>query len=120
MTEETVTKRPDGAEHLRTDDLRAELGVRTTRAGAVTMVSQGVRFAIMLLGTAVLGRLLTPEDYGLIGSVAIVIGFVALFKDLGLASAIIQREELTQREVSTLFWLNLGFSVGVGDRKSVV
>lgn len=114
MTEETMTKRPDAAaDHLRTDDLREELGARTTRGGAVTMASQGVRFAVMLLGTAVLGRLLTPEDYGLVGLVAIVIGFVSLFKDLGLASAIIQREELTQREVSTLFWLNLGFSVVV-------
>lgn len=113
MTEGTVTRRPDSADHLRTDDLRAELGARATRGGVVMMASQGLRFAIMILGTAVLGRLLTPQDYGLVGMVAIVIGFVALFKDLGLAPAIIQREELTQREVSTLFWINLGFSLAV-------
>jgi O-antigen/teichoic acid export membrane protein len=114
MREETITSKPDAAEqHLRTDDVRAEVGVRAARGGAVTMASQGLRFTLMLLSTAVLGRLLTPQDYGLIGMVAIVMGFVALFKDLGLASATIQREELSQREVSTLFWLNLGFSLGV-------
>jgi O-antigen/teichoic acid export membrane protein len=113
MREETVTSKPAAAEHLRTDDVRAEVGVRAARGGAVTMASQGIRFGLMLVSTAILGRLLTPGDYGLVGLVAIVMGFVALFKDLGLAAATIQREELTQREVSTLFWLNLGFSLGV-------
>ena len=54
---------------------------------------------MMLLATAVLGRLLTPEDYGLIGMVAIVTGFIAMFKDLGLAAPTIQREDLTERQV---------------------
>jgi O-antigen/teichoic acid export membrane protein len=112
LTEETITTKPK-ADHLRTDDVRAELGARTVRGGAVTMASQGLRFAVMILTTAVLGRLLTPQDYGLVGMVGIVMGFVALFKDLGLASATIQREELTEREVSTLFWVNLGFSLAV-------
>jgi PST family polysaccharide transporter len=111
VTEETITSK--ASEHLRTDDVRAELGARAARGGAVTMASQGLRFGVMILMTAVLGRLLTPRDYGLVGMVGILLGFVALFKDLGLASATIQREELTQREVSTLFWLNLGFSVCV-------
>lgn len=113
MTEETITSKPSAADHLRTDDVRADVGAHAARGGAVTMVSQGLRFGLLLLTTAVLGRLLTPKDYGLVGMVAIVMGFVALFKDLGLAAATIQREELSQREVSTLFWLNLGFSLGV-------
>jgi O-antigen/teichoic acid export membrane protein len=109
LTEETITSK--AAEHLRTDDVRAELGARAARGGAVTMASQGLRFGVMVVMTAVLGRLLTPQDYGLVGMVGILLGFVALFKDLGLASATIQREALTEREVSTLFWLNLGFSL---------
>jgi O-antigen/teichoic acid export membrane protein len=106
--------RPGAApDHLRTDDVRAELGAHAARGGAVTAVSQGLRFAVMLLTTAVLGRLLTPQDYGLIGMVAIVMGFVSLFKDLGLSAAVIQREDLTGRQVSTLFWINLCFSLAV-------
>jgi PST family polysaccharide transporter len=111
VREAIVTSKAAG--HLRTDDVRAELGARAARGGAVTMASQGLRFVVMILTTAVLGRLLTPQDYGLVGMVGILMGFVALFKDLGLASATIQREELSEREVSTLFWLNLGLSVGV-------
>jgi PST family polysaccharide transporter len=111
LTEEISTSK--AAEHLRTDDVRAELGARASRGGAVTMASQGLRFGVMIVTTAVLGRLLTPGDYGLVGMVAILLGFVTLFKDLGLSAATIQREELSQREVSTLFWLNLSFSVCV-------
>jgi O-antigen/teichoic acid export membrane protein len=110
VTGETTNRKVD---HLRTDDVRADLGARAARGGAVAVVSQGLRFGLMLATTAVLGRLLTPQDYGLVGMVTIVMGFVALFKDMGLAAATIQREELTEQEVSTLFWVNLGFSAAV-------
>ena len=102
------------AAYLRTDRLKANLGARTARGGAVTVASQGFKFAAGLAATAVLGRLLTPADYGLVGMVAVVTGFVALFKDLGLSSATVQREEITAEQVSTLFWVNVGLSVAVG------
>lgn len=113
MEDAPTSTRPPAQDHLRTDDVRAELGARAARGGAVTAASQGLRFGLTLVTTAVLGRLLAPQDYGLVGMVAIVMGFVALFKDLGLSAAVIQREELTARQVSTLFWVNLGFSVAV-------
>jgi O-antigen/teichoic acid export membrane protein len=56
---------------------------------------------------AILSRLLTPEDYGLLGMVTVITGFAQLFKDLGLSAATIQRGEITQRQVSTLFWINV-------------
>jgi O-antigen/teichoic acid export membrane protein len=44
----------------------------------------------------VLARLLTPRDYGLVGMVVVVTGFVsAVFKNLGLSTVMIQRPELT-------------------------
>src|SRR5262249_54043379 len=36
-------------------------------------------------------------------------GLLALFKDAGLSTATIQRERLTQDQVSNLFWLNILF-----------
>ena len=64
-----------------------------------------------MAGTVVLARLLTPQDYGLIGMVAVVMGFVSMFKDMGLSVATIQKEEITAEQVSTLFWVNLGLSL---------
>ena len=98
---------------FRTDSLKANLGARTARGGAVTIASQGFKFVASIAATVVLARLLRPADYGLVGMVAVVTGFVTMFKDLGLSAATVQREEITHAQVSTLFWVNVALSVGV-------
>ncbi|QQE66398.1 lipopolysaccharide biosynthesis protein [Leptolyngbya sp. BL0902] len=98
---------------FRTDHLTEELRTRTVRSSAVTISAQGLKFVITMGSTVILARLLSPDDYGLIGMVTVVTGFVQLFKDLGLAEATIQQEEITHRQVSTLFWINVGFSLGI-------
>jgi O-antigen/teichoic acid export membrane protein len=100
--------------YFKTERLKTGLGARTARGGAVTFASQGFRFFTSLGATMVLGRLLTPADYGLIGMVVVVTGFVSMFKDLGLSAATVQREEITSEQVSTLFWVNVALSIGVG------
>jgi len=94
----------DPQRHIRTDHL---LGGRTARGAAVTLVSQVVKFLISLSGTVVLARLLTPEDYGLVGMAAVFIGFIAVFKDFRLSAATVQRTEITHNQVTNLFWINL-------------
>src|ERR1043165_8390847 len=88
---------------LRTDDLASGLGSRTARGGMVTITSQAIKFVLSMFSTIVLARLLSPEDYGLVGMVAVVTGFVMIFKDLGLSSATIQRSDLSDAQVGTLF-----------------
>jgi PST family polysaccharide transporter len=100
--------------YFNTERLKAGLAARTARGGAVTFASQGFKFLSGLGATMVLGRLLTPADYGLIGMVVVVTGFVAMFKDLGLSAATVQRQEITSAQVSTLFWVNVALSIGVG------
>ena len=55
----------------------------------------------------ILARLLTPEDFGLVGMVIACTGFVALFQDAGLSMAAIQRASITHEQISTLFWINV-------------
>lgn len=100
--------------YFNTERLKAGLATRTARGGAVTFASQGFKFFASLGATMVLGRLLTPTDYGLIGMVVVVTGFVSMFKDLGLSAATVQRAEITSAQVSTLFWVNVALSIGVG------
>jgi PST family polysaccharide transporter len=76
-------------------------------------VSQVVRQLALLATTFVLTRLLDPSDFGLLAMATVVTGFVALFKDLGTAAAIIQRRELDDRLLSTIFWANLGVAIGL-------
>ena len=108
---ETSSRDREG--HLRTDDLIDDLGRRTARGGAITIFSQGTKFLLGMVGTVILARLLSPEDYGLVGMVAVVTGFIAIFKDLGLSVATIQKAEVNSQQISTLFWINLLLSAGI-------
>src|SRR5688572_16740349 len=79
--------------HFRTDHLTDDLRGLSTRGGAVTLASQGVKFVTSMVATIILARLLTPQDYGLIGMVAIVINFVSMFQFMGLSTATIKWAE---------------------------
>lgn len=104
----TQTKYQD---YFNTAHLKTNLKQRSVRGGAVTIVAQASKFILKFGSTAILARLLTPEDYGLIGMATVVVGFVEYFKDLGLSTATIQRSEINHQQVSTLFWINLGVSL---------
>jgi O-antigen/teichoic acid export membrane protein len=112
MSEDSAVKVGNDA-YFGTEHLRVNLGGRSARGGAVAITTQGLRFVLTLGATSVLGRLLTPEDYGLIGMVAFVTAFVSIYKDLGLGAATIQQSEITFDQVSTLFWVNVSLSIGV-------
>jgi O-antigen/teichoic acid export membrane protein len=54
------------------------LAARSARGGALTGSAQAVRFVLTLGSTAVLARLLTPDDYGLIAMITAVTGFLTV------------------------------------------
>jgi O-antigen/teichoic acid export membrane protein len=66
------------------------------------MFAGTLQFVVMVI----LARLLTPHDYGVVGLVLVFTGFAGIFVDLGLTPAIIQKQEITQTELSTVFWTN--------------
>ena len=67
-----------------------------------------VRQVLALLTNIILARLLSPHDFGLVAMAAVVLGFVDLFKDMGTGSAVIQRKELSEGLLSSIFWINVG------------
>lgn len=77
------------------------------------MGAQALKFVIMTGSTIVLARLLTPQDYGLIGMVVVITNFVAMFQYLGLSTATVRWAKLEHKQVSTLFWINMGLSTAV-------
>ena len=98
----------------------------TERAGAwMTLRTQTVRGVAWAAGarlgnqfaqfvvSAILSRLLFPDDFGLIGMIAVFTGFAALFSEFGLGSALIQRREITDDHINSIFWLNLLIGAGI-------
>jgi O-antigen/teichoic acid export membrane protein len=84
---------------------------RTIRAGAARFLGQGSR-ALLRLGTiVVLARLLNPSDFGLVAMVTVVTGVFEIFGTGGLSAATIQRAEISDQQISTLFWVNMAIGV---------
>lgn len=93
---------------LNTDHLDRNLGHRAVRGGIVAILAQPIRMLIQFATTAILARLLVPEDFGLVAMATAVTSFVAIFSELGLTSATVQRSQIDQETVSGLFFVTLG------------
>src|ERR1700678_3381342 len=68
---------------------------------------------ISALVTFVLAGIMGPYDFGLVSIAAIYIGFVQVFLEQGLASALIQKKDLQQEHCDAVFWLNLVVSLSL-------
>jgi PST family polysaccharide transporter len=97
-------------EHFRTDHLLHNIGHRAVSGGIATIGAQGAKFMLNFLAAAVLARLLSPRDFGLVGMVLGITGLVGVLKELGLSTATVQRDAITRQQVSNLFWINVAFS----------
>ena len=94
--------------------LHEDLSGRSARNGLISVTAQGIVFLLLIGRTMVLARLLTPRDFGIIGMVSTVTGFVAMFKDVGLPTATIQKDHISEGQISTLFWVNCLTSIICG------
>lgn len=68
---------------------------------------QTVQFIIGIL----LARILTPQEYGIIGVLLVFILISNVFIDSGFTKALIQKQKRTEEDISTVFWFNI--SIGV-------
>jgi O-antigen/teichoic acid export membrane protein len=72
-----------------------------------TFGRQGLQFVI----TLILARLLTPADYGTVGLLAIFIGVAGVFIESGFSSALIQRREVSDVDISSVFYFNAAIAL---------
>lgn len=84
-------------------------GLKSLTAGSIKWniidkVSSQLLYAVTGI---VLARLLSQEDFGLVGAVAVFQAFASLFVDSGFSYALIQRKHPTRLDYSTVLWFNL-------------
>jgi len=55
-----------------------------------------------------LARLLSPEEFGTLALLAIFIGVANVLVESGFASALVQKQDVSDTDASTVFWFNCG------------
>ena len=69
---------------------------------------------IQLLVTAVLSRILTPEEYGIVAVVNVFLIFFQMLADFGIGPAIIQNKTLSKQEINSIFGFSLYLALFLG------
>ncbi len=78
---------------------------------AAFLLSKGLLF----VATLILARLLSPEEFGLVGMALLVITVLEIFRDFGIGASLIYRQSEGDREAAAnvAFWLSAGIGVGL-------
>lgn len=98
------------------DSEPAGLGLRTTAIRGVVVTASGtvLKAILQVLAIVVLARLLSPDDFGIMAMVFPIIAFATIFQQAGLGMAVLQRQTITDQELSTIFWCNVAIGTLMG------
>ena len=92
----------------------SSFGDGAVSGAAVMIAAKTAGFALTFGAMAIVARTLTPHDYGLVAMVTSVMTFFIVFSDFGLTLLTVQRPTLSDDQLSTLFWANLGIGLLLG------
>jgi len=87
----------------------SELIEAALRSGVSRVSAQALGFVVRIGSIVVFARLLSPKDFGLVGMVTAITGMLGMLRDFGLSSATVQRAEVAEEQLSSMFWFNLLF-----------
>ncbi|MEH7308644.1 teichuronic acid biosynthesis protein TuaB [Neobacillus drentensis] len=78
-----------------------------------TGISTLIITAIQIIQFALLGKVMSISEFGLVGMITTIVVFAQILLDLGIGSAVIQKQEVSTRVLSSLFWLNVVVGIGL-------
>lgn len=76
-----------------------------------TALSTMINAILQMLQLVFLARYLTPEDFGLVAILTVVVNFSQVFVDFGFSKAIIYKKNITKKQLDTLYWINIIFGI---------
>ena len=88
----------------------ASLKTKAVNSVKITGITMAIVSLLQLIQLVVLGRVLGAEVFGMIALIQIVIQFAQMYMDMGITDAIIQKEKVSRKQLSSLYW----FSIAVG------
>ncbi|MCW1922900.1 lipopolysaccharide biosynthesis protein [Luteolibacter arcticus] len=94
-----------------TIDVSKDLRKNSVRGASYMSMARIGGLVLRIGSTGVLARMISQSDFGLMGMTAVFTNFLAIFMDVGLSQATIQRKDINHRQISTLFWINVALSL---------
>lgn len=91
----------------------AVLTRRATHAAWWSALEIAARYGVQFVVMIVLARLLTPADFGLIAMLLVFTTFAALLVDAGFGTALVQKQDTTDDDETTVFLTSMGIGVAV-------
>ena len=86
---------------------------KTVKGVAWSGIDNVVQFGVTFAVSIVLARLLTPDDYGLIGIITIFTAVCTALVNGGFTTALIRKKDVTDEDYNTSFFVNLGISIAL-------
>lgn len=86
---------------------------QAVRSAKWALLNSFVPRLLTLVLTTVLARLLTPDDFGLVGIATLVVSLMTMIQQTGLGQALVQRQVQVEEAASVTLWLNLTLSVAL-------
>ena len=83
---------------------------KTLKGVGWNSIDRIANYGIAFIVGVVLARLLSPEEYGLLGIIGVFIAIFNVVLDSGLSTALIRKHGVTDIDYSTVFYTNLLFS----------
>ena len=84
---------------------------KTVKGVAWSGIDNVAHFGVAFVVSVVLARLLSPDDYGLIGIIAIFTAVCQTLINAGFTTALIRKKDATDDDYNTVFIVNLGMSL---------
>lgn len=84
---------------------------RTIKGVGWSFIGNALGYGITFLVGLVLARLLSPEEYGLIGIVTVFITVFNVMAESGFSSALIRKTDADENDYNTAFYTNIAFSL---------
>ncbi|MBN2520771.1 MAG: MOP flippase family protein [Bacteroidales bacterium] len=91
--------------------MSSDLKQKTVSGLAWSFVDNIATHGITFIVGIILARLLTPEEFGLIGMITIFIAISTSFINSGFSAALIRKIDCTDRDYSTVFYFNLATGI---------
>lgn len=65
------------------------------------------------ISSIIMARILSPSDYGTVAMLAIFISLSGTLVDSGFGGSLIYYNDVTKKDFSTVFWINISMSIGL-------